>query len=308
MDKYIAVLGLGVVGSPLAHLLYKKYGEDFALLTSKEYLHSLTDNDLYINGELFSPNIFYKKEQLQKKIGVLFICVKNYHVDGIVDFVKEMVDEETIIFPLQNGVCSFERFSTELSNNTVLEGFAQGPNTQILGGSSFVYQKAGMFHVGSSDIDKRPKANYVYDLLISAGVEAYYDDNIQYQVWKKLMLNVAGNAITALTDIDYCMFKKSAETQDLCRKAMREFITVAQQKGISLTEKDIDDVMEYYLSFKVSKKTSMLEDVTNKRMTENMYIAGYISQLAKKLDIPTPHIDTLFMLIKIKEDVYLGRL
>lgn len=308
MDKYVAVLGLGVVGSPLAHLLYKKYGDDFALLTSKDFLHSLTDNDLYINGELFSPNIFYKREQLKKEIGVLFICVKNYHIDGIIDFVKEMVDEDTIVFPLQNGVYSFECFSKELPRNTILEGFAQGPNTQILGGSSFVYQKPGMFHIGSSDYTKKEKARCVFDLLVSANVTAFYDENIQYQVWKKLMLNVAGNAITALTNIDYCMFKQSAETQELCRTTMREFITVALCKGINLTEKDIDEVMAYYLSFKVSKKTSMLEDVTNKRKTENMFIAGYISRIAKELKIPTPHIDTLSMLIKIKEDVYLGNL
>ena len=90
MEKYIAVLGLGVLRSPLAHLLFKKYGDDFALLSSENFLNTLTDNVLYINGELFSPNIFCRKEQLKKKIGVLFVCVKNYHIDGSIDFIKDL--------------------------------------------------------------------------------------------------------------------------------------------------------------------------------------------------------------------------
>ena len=144
--------------------------------------------------------------------------------------------------------------------------------------------------------------------MAEAGVNSVYSDNIKYEVWKKLMLNVAGNAITALTGVDYCMFAKSLETQYLCRTVMGEFVTVARAIGIELTEKDIEDTINYFLSFKVSKKTSMLEDVTNCRPTENDFIAGYVSKLAQKKGINVPHIDTLYYLVKIKEDVYLKRI
>ena len=52
----------------------------------------------------------------------------------------------------------------------------------------------------------------------------------------------------------------------------------------------------------------MLEDVTNCRPTENDFIAGYISKLAAKKGISVPHIDTLYNLVKIKENVYLKRI
>lgn len=305
MDKYVSLIGLGAVGAPLADLLFKKYGKDFILLSSKNFLFTL--NDLYINGSSFNPKIAYKKEQLKKRIGVVFICVKNYQIEAIADLLHRLIDDETIIVPLQNGVYSFDYFRDQFPTNVVLEGFAQGPNTSVMK-NIYIYQKPGKFHIGSSDSEWQEKAKETVDLMKSASVESYYNEDIKHEVWKKLMLNVAGNAVTALTGVDYCMFEKSTETQQLCRDVMNEFSIVANALGIRITEKDIDDTINYYLSFKVSKKTSMLEDVTNCRPTENDFIAGYISKLAKKLEISVPHIDTLFSLVKIKEDVYLKRI
>ena len=301
-DKYISLIGLGAVGSPLAHKLWSEYGDDFALLSSEDFIHTL--KDLFINGDPFTPNIFTKKSDLKKKIGVVFICVKNYHVESIAEFLKGLIDKDTIIVPLQNGVYSFDWFSKEFPNNFIVEGFAQGPNTQILK-NIYVYQKPGVFHIGTSNSDNKERCEHVFSVMKQAGVECYYDDDIRHQVWKKLMLNTAGNAITALTGIDYCMFEQSEEVQDLCRRTMKEFATVAATQGVKLGDADIEEIMEYYLSFTVSKHTSMLEDVLNKRRTENEYIAGYINKIAEDNNISVPNIKMLYELMKVKEQVYL---
>ncbi len=303
----IALIGLGAIGAPLANLLYKKYKERFVLLSSKDFLYTLTEKGLVINNEPFRPGIVSDREQLDVPLGVVFVCVKNYHIENTVKFLKEIVDKETIIIPLQNGVYSYDYFKKHMPDNVILEGFAKGPNTKVCG-NVFEYQKPGSFHIGSSFSEYREDAEFVWKLMKEAEIDCFYDNEIKKEIWKKLMLNVAGNAITAITGIDYCMFKQSEEVQTLCVRTMEEFIKVASSQGITLTENDIKDVIDYYLSFNVSKHTSMLEDVLNKRPTENEYIAGYISKLAKKYDIYTPNIDMLYSLVKIKEDVYLGRI
>ena len=302
--EYFALMGLGAVGTPLANLLYKQYGDNFILLSSKDFLHTLTNRPIYINGELFAPRIVSEKSELEGKIRCVFLCVKNYHVEAAVPFLKTLLDEECIIFPLQNGVYSFDYFSRHFPHNVVLEGFAKGPNTTLCE-NGFVYQRPGSFHVGSSNEMWKTAAQIVYKRMIEAGVECEYDDNVTREVWKKFMLNVAGNAVTALTGIDYAMFKNAPEAQEVCREVMREFLVVAERRGIHLEENDIEDVIQYYLSFKVSKHTSMLEDVLNHRRTENEFIAGYIRHLAQKMKIDTPRIDLLYSLMKIKESVYM---
>lgn len=301
-EKYISLIGLGAVGSPLAHKLWKEYGDDFVLLSSEDFLFTL--KDLHINGEPFNPKVITKRSESDKKIDIVYVCVKNYHVENIAQFLKTVIDEDTIIVPLQNGVYSFDWFSKEFPDNFIVEGFAQGPNTQILK-NIYVYQKPGVFHIGTSNSDNKERCEYVFSVMKQAGVECYYDDDIRHQVWKKLMLNTAGNAITALTGIDYCMFEQSEEVQDLCRRTMKEFATVAATQGVELDDADIEEIMEYYLSFTVSKHTSMLEDVLNKRRTENEYIAGYINKIAEEKNISVPNIKMLYELMKVKEQVYL---
>lgn len=305
MQKLITLIGLGAVGAPLADLLYRKYTSDFALLSSEEFVNDL--QNLYINDRAFSPQIISTPQQLGKKIGIVFICVKNYQIESVARLLKDLIDKDTIIFPLQNGVYSYDFFSKKFPENVVLEGFAQGPNTKVMR-NIYTYQKPGMFHVGSSQDKYKNVAYQIYDLMKDAGIKCFYNDNIKYEVWKKLMLNVAGNAVTALTEIDYCMFCHSLEAQEVCRRTMTEYCNVAETEGVFLTKDDIEDVINYYLSFKVSKKTSMLEDVLNKRPTENEYIAGYISSLAKRKRIATPNIDMLYHLVKIKEEVYLKKI
>lgn len=306
-NKLIGLIGLGAIGAPLADLLFRKYNENFILLSSKDFLHTLMDKELIINNRPFSPRIVSDKTQLFKEIDILFVCVKNYHIEATVSFLKQIISRNTIILPLQNGVYSYDYFTRHFPDNIVLEGFAKGPNTTV-NGNIFEYQKPGSFHIGSSTPEHGEAAHLVYQLMTDADVDCYYDDNIKREVWKKLMLNVAGNAITAITEIDYCMFSKSPDVQELCIRTMKEFVKVAKEKGIILTEEDIADVINYYLSFTVSKHTSMLEDVLHKRPTENEYIAGYISRIAKEYNINTPNIDMLYSLIKIKESVYLGKI
>ncbi|MCQ5154089.1 ketopantoate reductase family protein [Ruminococcus bicirculans (ex Wegman et al. 2014)] len=304
MGGYVALMGLGAVGVPIANLLFDKYKDNFILLSSKEFLHTLTDEDVYINNKLFNPVIVSEQKQLKEKIGLLILTVKNYHIISACRFLENVIDENTVILPLQNGIYSYDYLKGLFPNNVILEGFAKGPNT-ICTSNGFEYQRAGELHIGTTNHENKEYAKSTYDKLVSADIECYYEDNIQREVWKKLMLNVAGNAITAITGIDYCDFKHSEEVQNLCRKTMREFLLVSNAYGIDLNEDDIDDVMSYYLSFNVSKHTSMLEDVIHKRKTENEFIAGYISRLAIKLGIYTPNIDMLYELIKIKETVYL---
>lgn len=56
---------------------------------------------------------------------------------------------------------------------------------------------------------------------------------------------------------------------------------VAQYENVELIKKDIDDVIDYYITYKGSKKTSMLEDIMNNRKTENEYLAGDLIRLAE---------------------------
>lgn len=308
MEKnLISLIGLGAIGVPLANLLYKKYGDNFVLLSDEAHASKLKKNKIYINDEIFSPKIATCKEELNGGIDAIFVCVKNYSLHSAASCFKDLINKNTIIIPLQNGVYSYFFLKEYFPNNIVLEAFAQGPNTQKTL-SGFVYQNTGVYHVGTSDNGITEYAEKIYDILTFIGIDCIFHENIQHEVWKKLMLNVAGNALTAITEIDYSMFKNSKEAQLVCRKVMYEFKSVANSMRINIRNDDIEDVMEYFITYNGSKKTSMLEDVLNRRETENEYLAGFIKKIAQERGLQIPYIDLLYYLMKVKEDVYLEKL
>ena len=95
-------------------------------------------------------------------------------------------------------------------------------------------------------------AKSLFYMFENAGLDIVWENNIKKMVWKKLMLNVAGNSITALTLADYSFFKTSSKIQELCVQAMHEFLMVAQYENVELMKKDIDDVIDYYITYKGS--------------------------------------------------------
>ena len=301
----IGLIGLGVIGSPIANVLYKYYKDNFFLIANDERKEKLQRRKLVINNERFSPRIISSRNELDSDLDLLVVCIKNYSLEESLQDFKNIIGKKTVILPLQNGIYSYDFFCGNFRENVVLRGYVQGPNTQINGGN-ITYTNTGVMHIGKTQNDMKDIAKHCFYMLENAGLNIVWEDNIKKMVWKKWMLNVAGNSVTALTLADYSFFKTSPEIQELCVQAMHEFLLVAQYENVNLMKQDIDDVIDYYVTYKGSKKTSMLEDVLNNRKTENEYLAGSLIKLAEKHGIATPMIRALYLLIKIREQQYLG--
>ena len=307
IEGTVALIGLGVIAAPIAHKLNKAYKDNFVLVASGERRSRLEREAIVINGDELSVRIVSSREELEEPLGLILVCVKNYSLDSALADIKNVVSEETIILPLQNGIYSYDFFTQQFPENTILQGYLQGPNTEREG-MTFSYTNSGALHMGDQANSLLDTAAKVYAYLGMAGVDVHLEQDIKRMAWKKMMLNVTGNTITALTNADYFDFKHLPALPELCRRVMHEFIKVAGAEGIVLGvlgEDDIDDVIRYYMTYKGRKKTSMLEDVRHKRKTENDFLAGRITELAQEHGIDVPMIYMLDRLIRIKECLYL---
>ena len=106
-------------------------------------------------------------------------------------------------------------------------------------------------------------------------------------IWNKLLINIGINAITALTHIKNVQILDLEITRELIRKALAEAINVAQALNIKIQDDVLDRV------FKVAEATalnrsSMGQDVDNRRQTEIAAINGFIVREAKRLGLKAP--------------------
>lgn len=297
-----AIIGFGATGAPLADLLWASLGSGFRLVATGAHRAAMERDAATVNGRVFCPG-FIPSDDDWGFPELLVICVKNYDLVSALPDIRAVVGPQTVLLPLQNGVYACDFFRKEFPDNMVLRGYVQGPNTRRRG-NAIRYTNPGTVHFGTSREDKRPMVMRVRTSFAAAGIPSVAETDIEASVWKKWMLNVAGNTVTALTLADYSDFRWDPELVRLCRASMDEFLQVALKQGVALSERDVDDVIDYYTSYEGSKKTSMLEDVLACRRTENEYLAGELVRRAQELGIDVPVTQTLYGLMHVKEELY----
>ena len=128
-------------------------------------------------------------------------------------------------------------------------------------------------------------------------------EDIHLMQWKKFLLNVSCNTISALCHQTYKGFRNEV-MQDLVRQCSNEVIQVANAKGIALTPEMTEDNIRMTAALNDDGKTSMFQDVEAKRKTENDYFCGTIVDLGKELGIETPVCALLQQLIKCVETAF----
>lgn len=105
--------------------------------------------------------------------------------------------------------------------------------------------------------------------------------------WRKLLANLAGNPITALTLRRMSVFAEPA-IRDLARALLREAVAVAQADGAALTDADADAIVDRFGAGRGSGGTSMLYDRLARRPLEHEALTGALVAAADRHGIPVP--------------------
>ena len=303
----IAIIGAGCVGSVIAERLWR-YGKNIqisfiAFGTIAEYLNKM---GVKVNGELIDVPIFKEGSQSPD---LVFVCVKNFHLEHACKDLRRVVDDHTILLPLLNSVSPTPTISQFFPNNRVLYGYITKIDSQMDANGSFNYHIAGDIHFGDKEnntIDE--KLLEIREILRNSGFVAEVDKDMLRGVWRKWMLNVGANQVSALTEANYLQFAKIPEVKEVLRLAMQELLTIAGYEGVDLGNRDIAEILDYLTTYPFPKQTSMLQDILAKRRTEVDYISGDIIRLSHKWNCPCPVNLTMYYLIKSKQDVYLNKI
>ncbi len=189
--------------------------------------------------------------------------------------------------------------------NRVLFGYISGIDSCADSGS-FRYNIAGDLHFGYANNktvrDELLKIKKAFD---DTDFRVYIDADMIKGVWKKWMLNIGANQVSALTEADYLQFSRIPEIGKVLMLAMQELLILAGYENVELSTKDVLEIMEYLTTYPYPKKTSMLQDIQERRKTEIDYISGDLLKLSRKWNCPCPVNLTMYYLIKSKEKAYL---
>ena len=301
----VGILGLGAVGGMIFDFLNKEYHSSLYVLADGNRAERLKKEGITINGQRYDINVLDSSNK-DVKLDLIIFCVKNYDLEKAIEYLKPYVYPKTIILPLLNGVCATEIIMKYFPYNKVLYGLIVKTDATRLPEHKIQYALSGEIQFGFAT--NNPISNAVkeiQDYLSNTGLNVTVFSDMRRMIWKKWMLNIGANQVSAITGGNYLHFQVVPEIRELLELAMNEILRIAKAEGIILTTEDRDETIQYLTTFPLPKKTSMLQDVEAKRRTEIDDMGGMVRQYSRKWNIPTPVNDTLFLSIKAKESIYL---
>lgn len=304
--KTVGVIGAGATGTVIAKQLLDAFGDDFCIIASKQRADRLKKGGLKLNDECFLPTIV-DPHKTNRKIDLIIICVKNYHLEQTIEDLRPLVSENTCILPLLNGVTAVDTLREHFPQAHVLYGIIMRTDAERLGRAVRCSVK-GKIQVGyEKDSAINRYVDEVYSFLSSSGIDIQLYPDIKRMQWKKWLINIGSNQVSVVTHAEFLYFGKVKEIVELMRLLMNEIVALAKIEGVALYESDVEEAIDVLIHYPPMKKTSMLQDIIAERRTEIDYFAGTVIQKSKKYGIESPANLTLYLSIKAMEKVYLMR-
>lgn len=295
----IAVIGAGAMGSLFGGLLAESGAEVWLFDIRTEQIAAINQNGLNIEKDGHFRRVHIKATtdpDLIEKADLAIVFVKSPQTRPAADIAGKLVGSEGLVLTLQNGMGNADIIAETVARDRIVAGTTSHGAT-LLAPGRIRHAGTGATIIGMWAGKNLGHADRVARVMTRAGIETEVVQNVQSVIWNKLLINVGINAVTALTAIKNGQILDLEITRNLSRAAVEEAMSVARAQGIQVDEDAVEHV------FQVAKATganrsSMGQDVDNKRLTEIDAINGAVVRIAEKLGLKVPVNLTLTALVE----------
>jgi 2-dehydropantoate 2-reductase len=316
----IAVIGAGAIGGLVGAKLALA-GEDVTFIVRGKNLDAIAANGFKLIGADGTEQVALNAKATDRydQAGpqdIVILAMKAHQVEAVANDVPKLFGPDTVVVTMQNGIpfWYFHNHGGALAGTPVRSvdptgvvaakipaerviGCVVYPASELIAPGVVKHIEGDRFPVGELDGSSSERVNRVSACLTAAGFKAPVLENIRSEIWLKLWGNLTFNPISSLshsTLVDICQYPPSRE---LAAAMMQEAQAVAHKLDIEFRvtlDKRIAGAE------KVGKhKTSMLQDVEAGRAPEIDALVGAVVELARLTETPTPHIDTVYALVKL---------
>jgi 2-dehydropantoate 2-reductase len=139
------------------------------------------------------------------------------------------------------------------------------------------------------------------DLFASADVPVRISPDVMAELWSKLMVNCAYNAISGLAQLPYGVMANVPEVVALQRAVVHEVVAVANADGVAL---DLDASLRAMAQIAVTmpaQLSSTAQDMARGKRSEIDHLNGTVARRGAALGVPTPVNQALHALVKLVE-------
>ena len=303
----IAVVGAGAMGSLFGAMLAEAGNEVWLYDVWIEHVQTINKDGLSIEQEGQTRTLSIEATTDPEQIGqaeLVIIFVKSTHTAAAAETARKLAGSDGAVMTLQNGMGNADILSEFIDPERVLAGTTSHGAT-MLGPGRIRHAGIGATTIGAwAETERgRERARKLSNFFTGIGIETEAVDDVRRVLWNKLLINIGINAITALTAIKNGQILDLEITRELSRNAVEEAMKIAGKMNIKVREDAVDHAYAV-AEATAANRSSMGQDVDNKRQTEIRTINGFIVREAKRLGLQAPVNETLTALIQTLEYHY----
>src|SRR5205809_2311951 len=297
----IAVVGAGAVGGYFGGM-FARAGAPTVFIGRKHFADAVNSKGLVLDKlqgqERISVTATVEVSAV-RDCSVILLCVKANDTSAVAKQIAPFLQPGAIVVCLQNGVDNADR--VRAATNVVAV-----PAAVYVAVS--VPEPGRVKHLARGDLIIGPPSKVttgLANLFVRAGISCRISDNIEGELWLKLLCNCALNAISALGHARYGQIAQNSDAKLLMQHIIDEVLAVAHGGGVVLPGiRDGESGMAAALEIATQMPgalSSTAQDLDRGRPTEIDALNGCIARLGAKLGIPTPVNHALFTLVKLAE-------
>ena len=290
------------MGSALMYEMYKRDPENVYLLATGERAERLRTKGISVNNFVFNPKVYSDPSQ-GIHIDLLIIAAKTYSMDSVVADIGPLIDPDTILLPIENGITTTTLLEKCFPENRCFYGVVLRTDAHRMSRRVY-YTTLGEMQIGYADNrDPKPEVTEAYERLKELGINVKVYEDMRRAKWRKWMLNTGASQTAVEVQAECGFFGQVEEVRALMKMLMDEILEIAWAEGVNLTADDRDEIIEMLVNFPPDKKMSMLQDYEAGRPIEIDEYAGEVVKLGKKHGIPTPANEILYLAITARQKI-----
>jgi 2-dehydropantoate 2-reductase len=297
----IAVVGAGAVGGYFGGLLARA-GASVVMIGRQPFVEAVKTRGIFLDALTFKEFVPVEASaELRAARGadIVLFCVKTTDTAATARELGPFLAPQSVVLSFQNGVDSVEQIQSAAKI---------AASQAVVYVAASVPQLGHVKHVGRGDLVIGPendKSQMLARLFARAEIPCRISNNIEGELWTKLIWNCALNAISALGRAKYGRIAANADARQLMETVVLEVLAVAHAAhivlpGLENTEAAMAGAMKIATQM-TEAMSSTAQDLNRGKFTEIDSLNGLISRRGSALGVPTPVNHALFTLVKLAE-------
>jgi 2-dehydropantoate 2-reductase len=304
----VAVVGAGAVGSFFGAMLARA-GHAVTLIARPAHVAAIERAGLRVersSGEVETLPIGASVDLAAVRGAELVLfCVKSTDSDAVAAAMAPHLADGALVLSLQNGVenaATIARHVGALVVPAVVYVATALPEPGVVrhyGRGDLVIGPRRATDAADAALAARLQA--VADVFAAANVPVKISPDVMAELWSKLMVNCAYNAISGLAQVPYGRMAALPEIRTLQRTVVQEVVAVAAADGVALPLERALAAMEGIAPAMPGQLSSTAQDMARGKPSEIDHLNGFVARRGGELGVPTPANQALHALVKLVE-------